>query len=183
MQPLPEGLSCAEFSFSATQNRHGKRRARKTSTGRSTPAAERVRPSSGAFLRDNDIAPDLILCSTACRARETLALVLPFLRGEATIQLEDRLYLASAAKLFVRLKQLDGAWQRVMVIAHNPGLQDLALMLSAEDENDNRQAIEDKLPTGALVQIDCPVAQWSSLTQHGGQLARLVTPRSLAAVP
>lgn len=138
-------------------------------------------PVMGAFLRDTDIAPDLILCSTACRARETLGLVLPYLRGEATIQLEDRLYLASAAKLHARLKQLDGSWQRVMVVAHNPGLQELALMLSTEDETDNRRAVETKLPTGALVQIDCPVTRWSSLARHSGQLARLATPRSLAA--
>jgi phosphohistidine phosphatase len=138
-------------------------------------------PVMGAFLRDNDIAPDLILCSTARRARETLALALPFLRGEATIQFEDRLYLASAAKLFARLKQLDGAWRQVMIVAHNPGLQDLTMMLSAENENGNRHAIDGKFPTGALVQFDFQIAEWSSLTRHGGQLVRLVTPRSLAA--
>lgn len=146
-----------------------------------SPRGRKSAPVMGAFLRDADIAPDLILCSTACRARETLSLILPFLRGEATIQLEDRLYLASAAKLLARLKQLDSPWQRVMVVAHNPGLQNLALMLSAEDKNGNRQAVESKLPTGALAQIDCPVTQWSALARQGGQITRLVTPRSLAA--
>jgi phosphohistidine phosphatase len=138
-------------------------------------------PVIGASLRDNDIAPDLILCSTACRARETLALVLPFLRGEATIQLEDRLYLASAAKLLARLKQVDGARRQVMIVAHNPGLQDLTLMLSADDKNGNRHAIEGKFPTGALAQIDFNIAEWSSLVRHGGQFARLITPRSRAS--
>ena len=137
------------------------------------PLSERGRstaPAIGAFMRQNDIAPDLVLCSTACRTRETLALVLPFLRGEATIRLEDRLYLASAAKLSAGLKRLD-----------NAGLQDLALALSAKDRSQALQSIESKLPTAALVQIDFAVSRWSSLEPHSGTLARFVSPRSLAS--
>lgn len=148
------------------------------------PLSERGRstaPAIGAFMRQNDIAPDLVLCSTACRTRETLALVLPFLRGEATIRLEDRLYLASAAKLSAGLKRLDNASRQVMIIAHNPGLQDLALALSAKDRSQALQAIESKLPTAALVQIDFAMSRWSSLEPHSGTLARFVTPRSLAS--
>jgi phosphohistidine phosphatase len=136
-------------------------------------------PVMGAFMRANDIAPDLILCSTACRARETLALALPHLRGETTIELEDRLYLASATKLFARLKQLDHPRRQIMIVAHNPGLQDLALLLTAPDESAERKAVEDAFPTGALAQVDLPASAWSSIEQHGGTLVRLVTPRAL----
>ena len=136
-------------------------------------------PAMGAFMRENDIAPDLILCSTAWRARETLALVLPHLRGETTIELEDRLYLASATKLFARLKQLDHARRQIMIVAHNPGLQDLALLLAAEDDSAERKAVEGAFPTGALAQIDLPASAWSSIERHCGTLVRLVTPRAL----
>jgi phosphohistidine phosphatase len=147
------------------------------------PLNERGRtsvPMIGAFMLQHGVAPDLVLCSTACRTRETLALVLPFLRGEASIRLEDRFYLASAAKLSAALKRLDNAVRQVMIVAHNPGIQELALGLVANDRSDMRQAIESKFPTAGLAQIDFPSGPWSSIEPHGGTLVRFVTPRSLA---
>jgi phosphohistidine phosphatase len=148
------------------------------------PLSERGRasaPQIGAFMLRQAITPDLILCSTACRTRETLACVLPFLRGEAVVRLEDRFYLASAAKLSAALRRLDNAARSVMIVAHNPGIQELALVLSAEDRSDIRQAIESKFPTGALAEIELPLDRWSSVEPHCGTLVRFVTPRSLAA--
>lgn len=137
-------------------------------------------PAVGAYLRAQEIAPDLILCSTACRTRETLALLLPFLRGEATIRLEDRLYLASADRLAAALKLLDNAVRQVLIIAHNPGIQELALSLAAKDRSGERRAMESKFPTAALAEIDLPGRPWSSLEPHAGRLVRFVTPRSLS---
>jgi phosphohistidine phosphatase len=133
----------------------------------------------GAFLAQHEIAPDLILCSTACRTRVTLALVLPFLRGETAIRMEDGIYLASAAKLTARLKQLDSAARQVMIIAHNPGLQELAVMLSSKDRSADLAAIEDKFPTGAFAQIDLKGSRWSSIEPHSGALIRFVAPGSI----
>ena len=147
------------------------------------PLNERGRTSAreiGAFMLRQGIAPDLVLCSTACRTRETLALILPFLRGEATVRLEDRFYLASAAKLSKILERLDNAARQVMIVAHNPGIQDLALALSADDRSDARTAIESKFPTAALAQIDFAARSWPSVEPHSGALVRFVTPRALA---
>jgi phosphohistidine phosphatase len=147
------------------------------------PLNERGRastPAIGAFMLRHGIAPDLVLCSTACRTRETLARILPFLRGEASVRLEDRLYLASAAKLSTALKRLDNAARQVMIVAHNPGIQDLALALSADDQSDARKAIESKFPTAALAQIDFAARSWLSVEPHSGTLVRFITPRALA---
>lgn len=137
-------------------------------------------PVTAAFLQRNGLFPDLVLCSTACRTRETLALTLPFLEGEATILLEDRLYLASAAKLFNRLREADDRFGAVMIVAHNPGLQDLALMLAASGAEDDMTLIETKFPTGALAQIDFAAESWSAVARRTGTLTRFVTPRVLA---
>ena len=112
--------------------------------------------------------------------RETLALVLPYLRGEAAIRLEDRFYLASAAKLSAALRRLDNAVRHVMIVAHNPGIQEAALALSAEDLSADRQAVERKFPTAALAQIDFAAGPWSAVEPHCGTLVRFVTPHSLA---
>jgi len=137
-------------------------------------------PVSAAFLQRNGLFPDLVLCSTACRARETLALTLPFLQGEATILLEDRLYLASAAKLFNRLREVDDRFASVMIVAHNPGLQDLALMLAARGAEDDMSLLQTKFPTGALAQLDFAADGWPAVTRRSGTLTRFVTPRVLA---
>ena len=138
-------------------------------------------PVTAAFLRRNGLFPDLVLCSTACRARETIALALPFLQGEATILLEDRLYLASAAKLFNRLHEIDDRFRQVMIVAHNPGLQDLALMLTASGADDDMTLIQSKFPTAALAQIDFRAESWSTVMRRTGMLVHFVTPRVLAA--
>lgn len=137
-------------------------------------------PLTAAFLQQNGLFPDLVLCSTACRARETLALTLPFLQGEATILLEDRLYLASAAKLFNRLRDVDDRFADVMIVAHNPGLQDLALMLAENGSDDDLTLIRSKFPTAALAQIDFASESWSAIMRRSGTLVRFVTPRVLA---
>jgi phosphohistidine phosphatase len=145
------------------------------------PRGRNAAPVTGAFLQRNGLFPNLVLCSTACRARETLALTLPFLRGEATILLEDRLYLASAAKLFNRLREVDDRFGAVMVVAHNPGLQDLTLMLAASGAADDMTLLQTKFPTGALAQLDFAADGWSAVARRSGTLTRFVTPRVLAA--
>lgn len=146
-------------------------------SGRGRKAA----PVTAAFLRRNALFPDLILCSSACRSRESLALTLPCLRGEATILLEDRLYLASAAKLFNRLREVDDRFGQVMIVGHNPGLQDLALMLAGDGPEDDMAQVQEKFPTAALAVIDFAVQSWTGVERRGGALARFVTPRALAA--
>lgn len=138
-------------------------------------------PVTAAFMRRNDLFPDLVLCSSACRTRESLALTLPFLRGEATILLEDNLYLASGAKLLNRLREVEDRFRRVMLVGHNPGLQDLALMLADSGPEDERALMAEKFPTAALAVIDIASERWGGIERRGGALARFVTPRALAS--
>lgn len=133
----------------------------------------------GEYIADNDCSADLILCSTACRARETLARIVPFLKGEAAILLEDALYLASAERMLARIAQVDDRFDRVMIIAHNPGLQDLTLTLAGFGKA--LAAVKDKYPTAALAQIDFDVDSWAAIAPREGVLTRFVTPRSLVA--
>ena len=134
-------------------------------------------PMIGSYLQDNGCSPDLILCSTACRARETLGLLLPCLRGEATITLEDTLYLASADRLLARVKETGDGFTDLMIIAHNPGMQDLTLTLAAFGTD--LPTVREKYPTAALAQIDFDANSWASIDPQAGVLARFVTPRAL----
>ena len=68
-----------------------------------------------------------------------------------------------------------------MIIAHNPGLQDLTLLLSGSGGEDDLALVRTKFPTAALAQIDFATDRWTDIAKESGHLARFVTPRILEA--
>lgn len=72
----------------------------------------------------------MVLCSSASRSRETLALIAPALSGKTTIQVEDVLYAATVEAQLQRLRKIPDRTTSLMLIGHSPGLQDLALTLA-----------------------------------------------------
>jgi phosphohistidine phosphatase len=123
-----------------------------------------------------EIAPDLVLCSTALRTRQTLDLVAPAL-GDAPIELSDDLYEASLADVLERLRRLPEPLGTVLVIAHNPGLEDLALHLAAPGPIRDEPAV--KFPTGALASLEIGQGSWADLRAGGAELVSFTVPRSL----
>jgi phosphohistidine phosphatase len=128
-------------------------------------------------LRTNAVKPELVLCSSARRTRETLEGVAP--TGEHLI--EPQLYSASAEDVLGRLRQLPGDVSSVMVIGHNPTLQMLILRLARRDgDGAVRSAVERKFPTGALATLTFECA-WSELAAGSAHLAEFLTPKGLSA--
>jgi phosphohistidine phosphatase len=132
----------------------------------------------GRELARLEVMPELVLCSTARRARETLDL----LRAETTIPapalLEPGLYAASAAALLGRILRLPDEVSSVMLIAHNPGLEELALELASS--GDELERLARKYPTGALATLTAEVAGWGELAPAGATLTGFVVPKQLA---
>jgi phosphohistidine phosphatase len=126
------------------------------------------------YVRAHEVAPQLVLCSTARRTVETAAGI--DLGGELT--LEPRLYGASAEELLRRLRDLDDHLTEVMVVGHNPALQMLILKLVAGSPSSELAEIRRKLPTGALVTLDFD-GDWAELSPAGAQLAGYVRPKAL----
>jgi phosphohistidine phosphatase len=122
------------------------------------------------------VRPRLVVCSTAARARQTLDLVLPAL-GSPLVVLDEALYHASATVLLDRVRRLDDAAVEALLIGHNPGLQDLALLLSTPSRE--RDDVAAKLPTGALVTLELEVAAWSAAAAATGRIASVTLPRAL----
>jgi phosphohistidine phosphatase len=117
------------------------------------------------------IAPELVLCSTALRARETLAVLLPVLAGDVDIRLEARLYGAGVDAVLGWLREVDDAVGSVLVVGHNPTLHGLALALTGQED-----ALE-RFPTGALASVRFTTG-WAGLSEGGGELAGLFFPRA-----
>ena len=129
------------------------------------PLAPRGRRNAAALaehVAQERIVPALILCSTALRARETLAALLPALDGESEIRLEDDLYGASAEGLLARLRTVPEAATSVLLVGHNPGLEDLVGRLAGDEA-------PERLPTAALATIESGEA-WGSLGESRSRL-------------
>jgi len=142
------------------------------------PLTRRGRGAATAIarhLREQGIEPELVLCSTARRARETLERIEPVL-GRAA-QEEPELYGASAGALLERLRLVPDAVGSVLLIGHNPGLQQLAVVL-AQPTPELRE-LEAKYPTAALAILAFDRPNWSELDQGTTELVSFVRPRDL----
>ena len=114
--------------------------------------------------------PDLVLCSTARRARATLDLTIHAL-GDPEVEFEDGLYHASAAELLARLRVVGERSTDVLMIGHNPGLHDLLGVLAPPGP--------EAFPTGALAELGLAIATWDEVSPGCARLEELVLPRSL----
>jgi len=127
-------------------------------------------PVMAAWIADHGLRPDVVLCSTARRTRETLALVRPAFAEKVPEVLDEALYLAEVPVLLARLHAVDDAVGTVMVIAHNPGLEDLAAELSS---------FAGHMPTAGLVVIRFNIMSWCQIAPGDGTLQAFVTPKGL----
>jgi phosphohistidine phosphatase len=123
------------------------------------------------------VRPQLVLCSDARRARETLEGVVPGL-DTPEVRFEDGLYAASAESLLERLRSLPDDIEEVLLVGHNPGLRDVLLLLAEPGEL--RQRAQVKVPTGALATLEAELASWSELRPGSARLVVFVVPRELA---
>src|SRR4051812_42433300 len=130
----------------------------------------------GLLLRDEHIDPQLILCSPAVRARETLERIEPMLGGRI-VRVEAALYGADVATLLKQIGTVPEDVASLLVIGHNPGLQDLALHLARPSPAADDLAR--KFPTAALATLALGDQGWSTLGPHAADLVRFVRPRDL----
>jgi phosphohistidine phosphatase len=131
------------------------------------------------YLEAEEIRPELVLCSSALRTRETLARILPGLGPELTVRIESALYSFEAEQLLQRLREAPGGVGSVMVIGHNPAMQELASVIAA---GGNRlDELRKGFPTAALAELDLRVGSWRELAPGSGRLTRFVVPRELGS--
>jgi phosphohistidine phosphatase len=138
-------------------------------------------PLMGAFLRENRIRPELVLCSTAVRTRQTLDLAVTEMKPAPKVKHEDALYLADPFLLLERVRRTPRTVKHLMMVGHNPGLQILCLELIGDGDPDQINAISDKLPTAGVVVITFDTKSWSDVGPGKGRLVHFATPKMLMA--
>jgi phosphohistidine phosphatase len=141
------------------------------------PRGERAARKLAKYIRRKRIRPALVLCSPALRTRQTLEAVEASLGKRCVVEVVPQLYAASGHELLERLQALPEPVSSVMLIGHNPGLQNLALVLASQGAH--LAPLEEKFPTGALAMLVVHSASWSALGPGEAELVDYVVPSQL----
>lgn len=148
------------------------------------PLSDRGReaaPLMGHAMAERDWMPDAVLVSAALRTRQTWRLAAAELgEGVPRAAYDDALYMASAERLLTLIRTVSGDPQRLLVVAHNPGLEDLAIRLAnIASEREALKRLGQKFPTAALARfvVPCP---WPELGFEGAKLADFLRPKDVA---
>lgn len=136
----------------------------------------------GRHIAAHALAPDRIVCSTARRTRETLAGLLPYLDGETDMRLTRDLYETGSAEYLDVIRAFGGSARVLLVIGHNPAMQDTAVEAVGSGNPVLTEAIRADYPTAALAVIDFPEKRWSEVSPRGGRVVAFFRPRELEAV-
>lgn len=142
------------------------------------PRGRRAARTVGAEMKALGLEFDLVLASPARRVVETLDEVAAGF-GPLDPHYDERLYLASASTLLDIARQAPEAVARLLLVGHNPGLEELALRLSRRGGGKLRGELEIKYPTGTVAEIELPVERWPDVRQAGGRITRFIRPRDL----
>lgn len=130
-------------------------------------------------MQELGLVPDLVLVSPARRTLQTLEALEPW-NETPLIEPIEALYLATAAQLLAALHGVPDIVRSVLLIGHNPGMHELALMLTGPPgtapASDAARRLAAGFPTGALAEFTIP-APWWGLEPNGGRLLRFLTPR------
>jgi phosphohistidine phosphatase len=131
------------------------------------------------YIAERRLVPDIIVCSSAQRTSETLRVLRDALGEDIPANIDDALYMASAADLLHQVQDLDDSMAAAMLVGHNPGLQDLALRLAGRGKAGSRNRMRSKFPTAALAVPTCPGRQWRAMKPLGATLKAFVCSRDL----
>jgi phosphohistidine phosphatase len=149
------------------------------------PLAERGctdAPRMAAWMKANAITPDLVLCSTSVRTRQTLSLMSAALPRRVETRFDANLYHADAALLLRSIQALGSPSQHALVIGHNPGFHDLALRLIGAGDKNQRAALGEKFSTCGCAVLTFSATSWTDVTPKAGTLAHWMSPRWLGYV-
>jgi len=138
------------------------------------PLADRGREACaiiGEYIKEKGIDFDLVLVSTAVRTRETIELVKERAEFHGEVRYDERIYEATTSQLLEVISQVENDRQSVLLVGHNPGIQDLLAALTSEHVS---------VSTATFAKIDIKVTEWSANLINNGTLDWIVHPKELA---
>ena len=133
----------------------------------------------GRYMGREGLRYDHVVSSPAVRCTETLDQLWDGYGEHLHPTWDRRIYLASCVTLLDVVNEAPDTAARVLMCGHNPGFEDLALLLTPDAPDPLRDQIEEKFPTAALVEIEFDIDRWADVERGSGRIARLIRPRDL----
>lgn len=143
------------------------------------PRGRKAARTVGREMRAQGLEFDAVIASPAVRVVETLRDIGDGYGQALDPRHEQDLYLATPATLLDQVQAMDDSCDRLLVVGHNPGLEQLALMLSGTDESGMMGELELKYPTATVAEIRFDVERWADVAAGSGTLVRFIRPRDL----
>ena len=145
----------------------------------------------GSWIGRHPPLPDAVLVSTAVRARQTWEIAGQAIKdahreqapSRWQVEFLDDIYGAEPAQLLqiIRMAEVTSPGH-LLVVGHNPGMHELALMLTGSGDKAGRHALADNLPTSGLAVLDFDVKDWGDVAYRHGRLVLFVSPKLLKQV-
>ncbi len=143
------------------------------------PRGRRDAKAMGRFLAQQGIAPDRVRCSTARRAAQTWRRAASAMAGETDEVADESLYLADSDALLELVRREDDSVASLLLVGHNPGLAELAVVLCDDGPAAILERIASKFPTGAWAAIALDCDSWREIRPTCGRLLGFQAPREL----
>jgi len=147
------------------------------------PLNERGRKGAklmGNHIRDHGDRFQRVLASPAVRVTQTIEISAQSAGGSPPVTWDRRIYLANSATLMEVLREQEGDPASIIMVGHNPGLEDLIFDLVPDDGTSPlRDVVEDKFPTATFAVIELAIENWADIEDNCGALVHLVRPRDL----
>lgn len=141
---------------------------------------QRAAVTVGRHMRSAGMSFDHVVASPAVRVVETVEQVETGYGSALAPAWDRRIYLAAVSTLVDLIHELPAGADSALLIGHNPGLEDLVLMLVPDGSGDQlRDSVEEKFPTAALATITFDTSDWNAIRANAGTLVRFVRPRDL----
>tara|TARA_Y100001970_G_C14159549_1_gene817679 strand:+ start:832 stop:1407 length:576 start_codon:yes stop_codon:yes gene_type:complete len=123
--------------------------------------------------------PELTLCSSAARCKQTLELIIPYFPTKMHIRYLDELYLAPERTILEMIKSIELSINQMLVIGHNPGLSDLSQSLIYSSNKKNDYFETQQFPTSAASIFEMSINNWLNLKLSDSKIIDFVTPKKL----
>jgi len=130
-------------------------------------------------MRHAGYLPDLVLCSTATRTRQTVDAVLSEWEVEPVLDFEESLYLADPGEMLDLVRSVPDTVETLLLVAHNPGTGMLAAALAGDGAQERIHLMRAKFPTAGLAIIELSVDRWKDTVNGCGSLKEFIRPRDL----
>jgi phosphohistidine phosphatase len=124
----------------------------------------------GEFVQEKGIDFDLVLVSTAVRTRETIELISERAKFRCEVRYDERIYEATVSQLLDVISQVDSDRESVLLVGHNPGIEELLALLTGEQQH---------VTTANFAKIKLAATKWSASLANEGTLEWLVKPKEM----